>query len=83
VSLSHGNPNEKMILVRARDGIRLLVGAARAWDSCLEDGWIRQAVRAGPILYYRYRDIVALAERLCREHPPGLITVGTVEGDRQ
>ena len=83
MSLSNGNPNEKMLLVRARDGIRLLGGAARAWDSCLAAGWIRPAVRAGPILYYRYRDIAAVAERLCRERPPGLITVGTEEGDQQ
>jgi hypothetical protein len=83
MSLGNGNPDDKVLLVRARDGIRLLGGAARVWDLCLAARWIRPAVRAGPILYYRYRDIAALAERLCRERPPGLITVGTEEGDQQ
>ena len=81
MSLGNGNPNEEILLVRARDGIRLLGGAVRVWNSCLAAGWIRPAVRAGPILYYRYRDIAALAERLCQERPPGFTSVGTEEAD--
>jgi hypothetical protein len=71
---------EQALLVGTRDGIRLLGGAARIWDRCLAAGWIRPAVRAGRIHYYRYGDTAALAERLCREFPPRLITVAREKG---
>lgn len=67
---------DRPLLLSTRDGIRLLGGAARIWDRCLAAGWIRPAVR---IHYYRYGDIAALAERLCRERPPRVITVGMKE----
>jgi hypothetical protein len=70
---------ESALLVGTWDGIRLLGGAARIWDRCLAAGWIRPAVRAGRIHYYRYGDIAVLAERLCRERPPRVITVGMKE----
>ena len=81
MNVGNGSRSDKILLVRARDGIRLLGGAARVWDRCLATG-IRLAVRAGPILYYGYCDIAALAERLCRERPPGLITVEREEADQ-
>jgi hypothetical protein len=83
MNLVNRNRHDKVLLVRARDGIRLLGGAALVWDRCLADGWIRPAVREGPILYYRYCDIAALAERICRERPPGAITVGRKGADQQ
>src|SRR6516225_587822 len=66
----------RALLVGTRDGIRLIGGAAKIWNRCLAAGWIVPAVRAGPIFFYRYRDIAALAERLCRERPPRSMTVG-------
>jgi len=81
MNVGNGSRSDKILLVRARDGIRLL-GGARVWDRTLATGWIRPAVRAGPILYYGYCDIAALAERLCRERPPGLITVEREEADQ-
>ena len=76
-----GKAYERALLVGTRDAIRLLGGAAVIWDRCLAAGWIRPAVRAGPIHYYRYGDIAALAERLCRDGPPRFITVGREEAD--
>ena len=70
---------QRALLVGTRDGVRLIGGAAIIWDRCLAAGWIVPAVRAGPIFYYRYGDIAALAERLCRERPPRSITVGREE----
>ena len=70
-----GKAYERSLLVVTRDAIRLLGGAAVIWDRCLAVGWIRPAVRAGPIHYYRYGDIAALAERLCRDGPPRFINV--------
>jgi hypothetical protein len=61
---------ERALLVSAREGIRLLGGAAGIWDRCVVAGWIRPAVCGGRVNYYRYRDIIALAERLCQELPP-------------
>ena len=72
---------ERALLVGRRDAIRLLGGAAAIWDRCLVAGWIRPAARAAPIHYYRYGDIAALAERLCRDGPPRFITVGREEAD--
>jgi hypothetical protein len=69
---------ERALLVGTRDGIRLLSGAAEVWNRCLAAGWIRPAVRDGAN-YYRYTDIALLAERLCRERPPRLITNGREE----
>ena len=73
--------SERALLVGRRDAIRLLGGAAVMWDRCLAAGWIRPAVRAGPIHYYRYGHIAALAERLCRDGPPRFITVAREEAD--
>ena len=70
-----GKAYERALLVGTRDAIRLLGGAAVIWDRCLAAGWIRPAVRAGPIHYYRYGDIAALAERLGRDGPPRFLTV--------
>ena len=77
--MTTANACESALLVGTREGIRLLGGAAGIWERCLAAGWIRPTVCAGPIHYYRYGDIVALAERLCRERPPRLITVGREE----
>jgi hypothetical protein len=82
MNVGNGSWSDKVLLVRARDGVRLLGGAARVWDRCLGAGWIKPAIRAGPILYYRYSDIAALAERLCHERPPGLKTVEREEADQ-
>jgi hypothetical protein len=64
-----GIAGERALLVSTREGIRLLGGAAGIWDRRVVAGWIRPAVR-GRVNYYRYRDIIALAERLCHELPP-------------
>jgi hypothetical protein len=74
-----GNGCERALLVDTRDGIRLLGGAAVIWNRCLAAGWIVPAVRAGRVFYYRYGDVVALAERLCRERPSRSITAGREE----
>jgi hypothetical protein len=71
--------SDKPLFLSVREGIRLLGGAAAIWDRCVAAGWIVPAVRAGPVFSYRYRDIAALAERLCRERPPRLITNGRKE----
>ena len=80
-ALRVGKACERALLVGRRDAIRLLGGAAVIWDRCLVAGWIRPAARAGPIHYYRYGDIAALAERLCRDGPPRFTTVGREEAD--
>ena len=81
MSSGNGCQFDAALLIGARDGIRLIGGAATVWDRCLAAGWIRPARRAGLVLYYRYGDIAALAQRLCRERPPGLITgiIGAVQ----
>ena len=71
-----GSGSERALLVGRQEGIRLLGGAAGIWNRCLVAGWISPAVRAGPIQYYRYTDIAALAERLCRERLPRLTING-------
>jgi hypothetical protein len=77
-SSGNGSQFDASLLIGARGGIRLIGGAATVWDRCLAAGWIRPARCAGLVLYYRYGDIAALAERLYRERPPGLITVGII-----
>ncbi len=72
---------ERALLVGTRDAIRLLGGAEIIWDRCLAAGWIRAAVRAGRIHYYHYGDIAALAERLCRDGPPGFTSIRREEAD--
>ena len=61
--------SDRPLFLSTREGIRLL-GGAGIWDRCVVAGWIRPAVRGGHVNYYRYRDIIALAERLCHELPP-------------
>jgi hypothetical protein len=73
------NACERALLVGTSKGIRLLGGAEGIWNRCLAASWIRPVVCAGPIHYYRYTDIAVLAERLCRERPPRLITNGRKE----
>ena len=70
---------EGALLVGTAEGVRLIGGATGIWNRCLAAGWIRPAICAGPIHYYRYGDIAALAERLCRERPPRLIANGRKE----
>ena len=61
----------------------MLGGAVRVWGRCLAAGWIRPAVRVGPIQYHRYGDKAAMAERLCGEQPLDLIAVGREETDQR
>ena len=79
----NGSRSDAVLLIGARDGIRLIGGAAGVWDRRLVAGWIKPARRAGPLLYYRYGGIAALAERLCRERPPGVITIGRIGADQR
>jgi hypothetical protein len=58
---------ERVLLVNTREGISLLGSASKIWDRCLAAGWIKPAGSVGRIQYYRYGDIAAVAERLCRE----------------
>jgi hypothetical protein len=83
MSSGNGSQFDAALLIGARDGIRLIGGAATIWNRCLAAGWIRPARRVGLVVYYRYRDISALAERLCRERPPGLTTVGRIGADQR
>lgn len=61
---------EQPLVVATSEAIRLLGGAAGIFDRCVTANWIRPAIRGGRVNYYRYGDVAALAERLCRELPP-------------
>src|SRR6516164_5003507 len=58
------------LVVATAEAIRLLGGAAGIFNRCVAANWIRPAIRGGRVNYYRYRDVAALAERLCQELPP-------------
>ena len=58
------------LVVATSEAIRLLGGAAGIFDRCVAAGWIRPAIRGGRVNYYRYGEVAALADRLCRELPP-------------
>ena len=63
-------PSARPLVVATAEAIRLLGGAAGIFDRCIAADWIRPAIRGGRVNYYRYGDVAALAERLCRELPP-------------
>jgi hypothetical protein len=58
------------LVVATAEAIRLLGGAAGIFDRCVAANWIAPAIRGGRVNYYRYGDVAALAERLCKELPP-------------
>jgi hypothetical protein len=60
----------RALVVATAEAIRLLGGAAGIFDRCVAAHWIKPAIRGGRVNYYRYRDVAALAERLCQELPP-------------